>query len=284
MKIHADTVYAIGKTHTVCQDYARVWHDEKTGSVVAALSDGCSGSPDTDIGARLMVRVAAGLPDLAPCSLTYKAKQLAYDAQILAKQLGFPPNCTDATLLSIVVDPNKLNIHTYIAGDGVLVYVNLDTPDTPQIADFNFSGEAPGYLSYLVSETRLAAYLASNPVRTKGVSMLVESSTSFFAVTPVNQQNLFLEFSYPIASAQRIFAFSDGIKTFEREIEPGKFEPVPLDEVLTQLLAIPNFNGAFMQRRCNRFFKAFCVKNKWHHNDDFSVAAVIIEHEDGDPT
>ena len=50
---HADAAFTIGKTHAVCQDYALAQNASDTSPLRATwLSDGCSSSPHTDIGAR----------------------------------------------------------------------------------------------------------------------------------------------------------------------------------------------------------------------------------------
>ena len=59
--MNADSVFNIGATHAVCQDYVIARSGETTfGSPNAGpyiiLSDGCSSSPDTDMGARLLVK------------------------------------------------------------------------------------------------------------------------------------------------------------------------------------------------------------------------------------
>ena len=50
----ADCAFAAGRGHDVCQDYAAAGGgaDEP----YAILADGCSTSPDTDVGARLLVK------------------------------------------------------------------------------------------------------------------------------------------------------------------------------------------------------------------------------------
>ena len=44
----SDSFFAIGKAHTVCEDYARDGKIPDTERVFAIVSDGCSSSPDTD--------------------------------------------------------------------------------------------------------------------------------------------------------------------------------------------------------------------------------------------
>ena len=53
--IHVDCAFRMGRTHLVCQDYAAVAAGEFP---CVLLADGCSWSPDTDMGARLLVRSA----------------------------------------------------------------------------------------------------------------------------------------------------------------------------------------------------------------------------------
>ncbi|HYO91642.1 MAG TPA: hypothetical protein VEQ40_08400, partial [Pyrinomonadaceae bacterium] len=65
--MNADSAFLIGATHAVCQDYAVAGNgtpDERAAvsnlqaNPYVILSDGCSSSPDTDIGARLLVKAA----------------------------------------------------------------------------------------------------------------------------------------------------------------------------------------------------------------------------------
>ena len=52
--MNADSAVNIGSTHSLCQDYVIARNPDRAPYVV--LSDGCSSSNDTDIGARLLVR------------------------------------------------------------------------------------------------------------------------------------------------------------------------------------------------------------------------------------
>lgn len=58
MTLTPDAFFTIGKTHTVCQDYAHAGFIPGTDQAYAIVSDGCSGSPDTDFGSRFMVTAA----------------------------------------------------------------------------------------------------------------------------------------------------------------------------------------------------------------------------------
>ena len=53
MEWRTDAFFSIGKTHMVCQDYARSG-TTRAGHPYAIVCDGCSSSPDTDLGSRFL--------------------------------------------------------------------------------------------------------------------------------------------------------------------------------------------------------------------------------------
>ena len=68
--MNADSAFRMGSTHAVCQDYAvaSAWTAAAHTDGAAPpprpyiiLSDGCSSTPDTDVGARLLVKAAEPL-------------------------------------------------------------------------------------------------------------------------------------------------------------------------------------------------------------------------------
>src|SRR3990170_3536863 len=55
--INSDSLYLIGKSHQVCQDYT--YHGvTKWGLPYIIVADGCSSAKDSDIGARLLTHAA----------------------------------------------------------------------------------------------------------------------------------------------------------------------------------------------------------------------------------
>jgi len=54
--MHADHHYEIGSSHVACEDYAMSGTQE--GLTYAILSDGCSASKDSDVGARILCHLA----------------------------------------------------------------------------------------------------------------------------------------------------------------------------------------------------------------------------------
>src|ERR1043166_8156900 len=101
--MNADATINIGSTHAICQDYAIA-----RGRYVV-LSDGCSSSPDTDIGARLLVKALDQSLSTAT-NIEELHKESARIALGWASMLGLPAQSVDATLLSAHVEGDDLII------------------------------------------------------------------------------------------------------------------------------------------------------------------------------
>src|SRR6266496_2217714 len=129
--MNADSAFIIGASHTVCQDYAVAGHSlltQRAPDINSAatpyiiLSDGCSSSPDTDIGARLLVKAAEQilLAPLRPLAneLAEMHKESARRALLWAGIAGLQPQALDATLLTVHFSDDGLILGC--SGDGVI--------------------------------------------------------------------------------------------------------------------------------------------------------------------
>ena len=274
----ADCFYAMGKTHTVCQDYAAVRKMDR--SIRMALSDGCSSSPHTDIGARVLARRSLwGEHDLDFVDPLWDSSHR------LITSLGLPRESLDATLLVADIDSREVNLS--IIGDGV-VDVEHEDPTavvftvlpqlfpTPPIVnarqgssttrlDVDFPSGAPAYLRYMYREDFEAyAKQFGTERRVNGVPTIVTQGT------------LGLRWTYPRAGLRRVSLYSDGVRSFRRPgAAPGTWEPVPLAEVLEQINAIKVPAGEFLVRRMQKFLHDFCPKHGWVHDDDVAVATYL---------
>ena len=114
--MNTDKAINIGSRHSLCQDYVIARSD----GPLIILSDGCSSSPDTDIGARLVVKAAEkifteeGSDDVE--RLHQEAARLALG---WAGSIGLVAQSVDATLLSAHVSGAQLILAC--SGDGVIV-------------------------------------------------------------------------------------------------------------------------------------------------------------------
>src|ERR1043166_7427722 len=131
-QVNADSVFRIGSTHAVCQDYAVA--GDCTAAIsradgacaprgpYAILSDGCSSSPDTDTGARLLVKAAERLLREAggagALGLARVPAGGAGPPPPRGGPPGPPPQAVDATLLTAPLCGDELIVGC--SGDGVV--------------------------------------------------------------------------------------------------------------------------------------------------------------------
>lgn len=263
----ADSFFTIGRTHTVCQDYAKAGN---CGSVVA-LSDGCSGSPETDVGARLLVQGALSAQEWVK-DLTWAPKSALRTATQAVSMVGFHPMCLDATLLMAAGYDDAVRVRVF--GDGVVAARHRDTGDIHSYS-IEFAGEAPLYLSYGDSPMRAKQY-AGQGFGERSVNVTCAgNSLNLRLVDHVSPEPFPESYDvvFPVKDHDLVVLLSDGVRTFtDRE---GRL--VPLEEVLSEVFAIKNPVGQFLTRRCHRFLEKRRTADGWTHADDFSAAAIYCE-------
>ena len=274
--MRADCYFATGKTHAVCEDYARVGVIEEgstAGLPYALIADGCSSSPDTDIGARLLV-LAAEYAIQAWNPQSVEAWRIIQGAHGMWTSVG-PPNraCLDATLLTMTC-PDQDTLKATLYGDGLVA--GRDHEGALWIIHIEYPSGAPDYLSYQLDPQRSGNYLKQfgnlrkMRVYRDGVWKENPETAGPFSIECYKD------------SFETVMLFSDGVLTFQEFDEEGLFPtPVPVEKVIEEIFAIKNWNGPFLTRRVRKFLTEYCRKHRWHHNDDFSVAAITrMEQQD----
>jgi hypothetical protein len=238
--MNADSTFIIGATHAVCQDYA-VARD-----AYAILSDGCSASPDTDIGARLLVKAAEQVLHTSDdvSALHEAAARLALD---WAKSINLPPESVDATLLTAFRSNDELLVTC--SGDGVIIAERNE--GSLDVHAISFPSGYPFYPAYWHQPDRLDAFLSTNGS--------IEQTRHFRFKTS--------EYKY-------VALVSDGIHSFLSTSQTIT-SPVSLAEVLGELVSFKSLHGAFVARRVKRFMKD-CRSRGWQHSDDLSIAAIHL--------
>jgi len=292
--VNADVFFTGTKAHKVCADYGRV--SRILGKTYAIVSDGCSSSPDTDVGARLLTLAAANtLPNVIGSHWPQIAKQgdsgevqrvplLPQDILEKAHRAVFTPpwtpllpTCLDATLLVAYETPTGVVVE--VAGDGVVIGRKRDK--TCLVYDFDCDG-APSYLSYLLNRERMNAYLQQfgkrtitvrrlefNPLTSALVSKHTESPFTGETDYP-GEAKPFYRFFFATETYDLVLLLTDGVKSFQKPT----FQSVPMEDVLGRLLDFKSFTGEFVTRRVQAFLKREC--SEWQHNDDLGVAGIYL--------
>lgn len=289
MRTNADAFFAIGKAHMVCQDYAIAKAD---GHAYAIVCDGCSSSPKTDVGARLVAHAATlhmqWLRTIEP-SFSDRERMIIGAAANAANEIDIDLRCLDATLLAARTAVNgegERGVLVSMRGDGVVVVRRRNGEHF--IYTIDHEENAPRYLSYDIDPRRLEGYLAKFGER--GHSRVYVSKWGEHRPADGWESNLYASFEghpadwfFSAEEYDLVMVLSDGVRTFQRVVRTGttkSLEDVPLEEVVPHLLSIRSTKGSFLQRRCHKFLTRHCVENEWQHADDFSAAAIWMEEPD----
>ena len=281
--MNADSAFQMGSTHVVCQDYAVAGAcvaAAHTGGAEAArcrpyviLSDGCSSSPDTDVGARLLVKAAERLlrETCGPhaCKLAELHAEAARLALRWAEMLGLRPRAVDATLLTAHLHGEKLVIGC--SGDGVVCLQTADGALDAYVV--SYPGGYPIYPAYAHQPARLQALADAGREHKEVTRLSAASAEERLRPAGVSGGNALTEvFTFDAAGYRFAALFSDGLQSFHHS---GRAEAIPPESVLPELVSFKNTRGAFVGRRMKGFLKD-CQQKGWRHGDDLSLAALHL--------
>ena len=269
--MNADCGFTIGSRHSICQDYAVAGIE--AGPYVV-LSDGCSSSPDTDVGARLLAG-ATRQTFSGAVEVTELHKESARLALHWAELLGLPTQSVDATLLTAHLKRDDLIIGC--SGDGVVV---LETREgRVDVHAISSPSGYPFYPCYAHQPERLdelnargRAYKELKHFRrvSAGEPLTLVNESTVDSLTEV--------FRFKVSDYKYAALVSDGIHSFFR-IKPSiagkRVEAIPMVEALIELWSFKNSHGAFVSRRMNKF-KKDCLAKEWHHADDLAFGALYL--------
>jgi Protein phosphatase 2C len=282
--MNADSTFIIGSTHSICQDYAVASHRwamrhhglSEQESPYVILSDGCSSSPDTDIGARLLVKAANQIFGLCDGSDLGKLhKESARLALRWAKLVGVPAQSVDATLMSAHLIGDELIIGC--SGDGVIVQESRQ--GILEVHAISCPSGYPFYPSYAHQPDRLDELLSNDRsnkelrhfrrVTADERLRLIDTSTSD-SVTQV--------FRLKASDLKYVGIASDGIYSFfsvQESTDGRRTDAVPMIDILEDVWSFKTPRGAFVERRMKRFRKDCQVKG-WYHADDLAIGVIHL--------
>lgn len=274
MRSNHDHYYCIGKTHTVCQDYV-IQGDTPVKYIV--LSDGCSSSPDTDVGARLLCTtvkkvIERYLPlylenDTKDWSLLpdYKAlgETVSTEASGIARLLALPDETLDATLL-IAFMSNDV-VHVYVYGDGCILL--KDKQGRHGYIDISFTSNAPYYLNYWQNSCRRTAYAREFGEQTLAVTDSLQN------ISGMHRFDKGLSFSFPLSRYAFVGIASDGLDAF---LDVANNRQIALSDVVENILDFKNLNGEFVKRRLPKMLQRYAQQGV-EPLDDVSVGVFAAQ-------
>lgn len=282
--MHSDAFLATGSSHAICQDYAyagKIDHKSVGELPFVVVSDGCSSSPDTDIGSRLLARSMADIVKRHPthqhmpgmiqdkvCSMMGTA---AYAANRHASGLGLPASSLDATLMYAqhVLD----GVLVAVSGDGYVLARHREVGFL--IFEISLESSAPDYLSYAFDQDRYAQYMKEFG-RKKTITTYALEKDKFVkgnteTVEAMIWTRVFSE-NYDL-----VLIASDGIGTFEHiDLDTGRRSSLCMEYVLRELTSFKGLRGQFLQRRLKKFMKK-CREMNDSNFDDISIGGIVLD-------
>lgn len=266
MEVIKDSLFLIGDSHKVCQDYT-ITGNTGDGVDYLIVCDGCSSSKDSDLGARILALMAKRnfrhLTGLERQDRKYfnfgnavinAARQTALELQIDFSSL-------DATL--IVAMKENDNVTVYVYGDGNIIVA--DKNGKLDITNISFESGAPFYLNYWNSQYRLVAYKSEFPgqVIVKGNNYLAREAFDCPVI-----------YSFDCSTISMIAISTDGIESFESK--PGANAILDQNIVQSGLFTFKNTNGEYLKRRVERHVLDLHKANIIHH-DDLGIASMVFK-------
>lgn len=258
-----------GYSHRICEDYVSV------GDNFAIISDGCSSSEHTDIGARVLCMSARELLTRYLRTCAKEHVEINYNffrTYVMARSmsviqpLGIPSTSLDATLIVAFVRNGCLTV--YIYGDG---YVSIKYKNGEQVFHkYEFKDNSPYYPIYSIDYDRDRIY--RKEVGESFKSCLGKNGTVWKVFNGnINTDEIVWENTDKISS---VIIATDGMGSF-LEKKDGAVAPVSDIEIMTELTNFKGTKGEFVNRRGTACMKRF-LRNGIKHYDDLAIGGINL--------
>lgn len=261
--IGLDFFNAIGQAHLVNQDYS--FGDLQPFPHIM-VSDGCSSSPHTDVGARMLsLAIHHYFRSNTSNQTINETDMLSFalkKARSMIHSLDLPETSLDASLIIAYVKNQMLHISAY--GDGV---VFIDHRLLGELSfDIQYSHNTPYYPSYQLDKGRNEIYRQQAKNAIKTIQIDDKPARPVSLLEPV-------QWLLPVHLVNKVIIASDGINSF---VDKTRHQTISYRKVLSELQNFPNSNGQFLTRRVRRTLKLL-NKQDIHHQDDMAVAAIMMK-------
>lgn len=252
MEVDMDIFLKRGNNHQICEDY--ILKIDPINAIV--LSDGCTTSPLTDIGSRILTGAAhAYLLEYRlsqPADLDYHQAGcwIINRAYAISELMGFFYPILDATLSMAYRVQDMINIHMY--GDGYIILVSWDNKLT--IIKINYEPNYPYYLSYSLNPLRTVSYMKKDCIKTMTINGVKGGDGPY---------NTTSKYAYSLKDYQTILIASDGLDTFN-------FKDLRCDiDIINEIVTFKpsKVKTRFIYRRAKKVIYQYEKKGFIHHDD-----------------
>ena len=258
--LHYDYYYTIGATHQVCQDYA-VKGDTPVPFLV--LSDGCSSSANSEIGARILTLATKHLIENAtnwPWNYSTFGQKLINKAWNISEKLQLPTSVLDATVMLAFLYQNSILVYVY--GDGCVLF--KDYAGHIGTIEIAFTHNAPYYLTYWNDKERHDEYAECEP----NPLVLIDPLNGLSSPKPYQTP---LAFCFSLKKFKTIAIASDGASQCINIPQKTKLS---LAEVATRFLDIQNVSPEFAENHIKNILNQYAQQGIFPA-DDLSIGIFI---------
>lgn len=188
-----------------------------------------------------------------------------------------PETSLDATLLTLAAAGDCWFASVF--GDGVVVAKNRS--GVLEVTVVSYPGGYPYYANYEADPARKRAILQQkNNLRQVETFLLTDTAEEIrenrIASYPPDFPCHYLQGN--VADYVWVAILSDGIHSFSTLAQRGATadnQPIPLLDILDELLTFKTRTGQFVQRRMQRF-QQDCARKAWQHHDDISLGVLYM--------
>lgn len=263
-----DTFSEIGSQHKICEDYCIQQTDPFP---LLILSDGCSSSRDTDMGARIICHLTKQymlqnknfIDKITPQQL---GDWVIHNAQLAAKNLGLTEECLDATLIVAYHVPKDNCVRIFMYGDGDIIH--QDSQGNIYRYNINYTPNAPYYLSYKINYFRNVEYYKMKVDKTLLLNGVVTDTIAY-------DNPYVMNISLDMEDFPKILLCTDGIESFLKDTVNHVGEP-ELNYILHEFFSFKTTAGEFLKRRMANALKKL-TNEKFSHYDDLTIGAILKE-------
>ncbi len=276
----ADSFFTQGAGHSICQDHATTRETERF--TFAVISDGCSASPKSEVGASILshafmqayITTWEWADDNGGMEVfeTVLLANLRNKLLEIKRHTGLENGAFDATIVAAIADKQEERMNFSVWGDGIIQVKRKQSLD--EVHQFNYPSNAPYYFSYTLDSRREEDYTQAFGNPNANVITYYQPRTSGLGGDEHKSTPPYYNWSLPLEDIEAVSVFSDGIETFSKT-ENGLTTPIHYLSIISELTNYKSKVGEFVRRRMSRFLKE-SKHNNISHFDDISSASIIV--------
>lgn len=300
MRFNIDGYYEIGASHSICEDYVLV-SKPNDNFCFGIVCDGCTGSPNTEMGARIVAHHAKKAIDefykfdpfftmteaIQYFIMPMAKKIISAESEHTAQFLGLPIECLDVTTWILFGSKKENDIRFSVMGwgDGQVI---VRTKNSSCIYAVNYPSQAPFYLAYYFNYTRMKNYMKnfspnlefSRIIFNNGILDPLTTITINKEIRPCNTPTILHIPNNPEDPVISITICTDGLKTFNGGLQPENEEYGSLLWAAKRAIDYQSLEGVFVERRMKALSRRDAKDNIKHHDDIGMVSVLLMENEE----